>query len=167
MIPSWLYLTLMIQLLIVSYGDVKDQKIPNMWSYLNLISFVILIFAYPEIYQLKFQTFFYSIVFLFVGFMLFLLKIMGGGDSKYLAAFYLLIPLNMQENAILRLLISTVIIGMFFLITNFAKSAEKITAHIKAGETHEIKKYFGTKFSFAPVILLAWLWLGIEGGYFW
>lgn len=167
MIPGWLYLTLMIQLIIVSYGDVKDQKIPNMWSYLNLCSFCILLATYPDIYQLKFQTFFYSMVFLFVGFALFLLKIMGGGDSKYLATFYLLIPLEMQENAIIRLLISTVIIGLFFLITNFAKSAEKINAHIKAGEIQQIKKYFGTKFSFAPVILLAWLWLGVEGGYFW
>jgi prepilin peptidase CpaA len=157
----------MVQLIVVSYGDVKDQKIPNFWTYLNIASFIILIFSYPEIYEFKFQTFFYSLVFLFVGFLLFLLKIMGGGDSKYLAAFYLLIPLNLQENAILKLLISTVIIGAFFLITNFAKSFDKIVQHLKNNEAHMLKNYFGTKFSFAPVILLSWIWLGIEKGFYW
>jgi prepilin peptidase CpaA len=162
MIPWWIFLFLTIELITVSIQDVRTQKISNYWSKLNLITFLILLFIAPEYYRFEWGTFFYSLVFLFVGFSLFLLKIMGGGDSKFLSTFYLLVPVALQPDALKYLLISTMIIGLFFLITNFAKNYQKIIEHTRKGEIHLIKQYFGSKFSFAPVILLSWVWLGFE-----
>jgi prepilin peptidase CpaA len=159
-VPLFIFLTL--ELLIVSWGDIKTQKIPNYWSVLNLIIFVGLLIALPEVYPLTWGTFLYSLVFLVVGFLLFILKIMGAGDTKFLFSFFLLIPAAIQPKALILLLLSTVLIGSFLLITNFIKNHEKIVVYIKTGYFKGIKECFGTKFSFAPVILIAWLWLGWE-----
>ncbi len=162
MIPVAVYWFLVIELLAVAWGDIKTQKIPNYWSILNLICFVILLILWPAQYPLAWGTFLYSIVFLFVGFGLFLLRIMGGGDSKFLFSFFLLIPVLVQPRALVLLLLSTILIGGFLFFTNFTKNHEKIMMNIKTGNIKGIKESFGTKFSFAPVILLAWLWLGWE-----
>ncbi|MFP5491302.1 MAG: prepilin peptidase [Bacteriovoracia bacterium] len=164
MIPLSIYLLLVIELALVSWGDIRTQKIPNFWSLLNIVFFIFFLFFLPEIYPFAWATFLYSAVFLAVGFVLFLLKIMGGGDSKFLFSFFLLIPVSLQSRALILLLLSTVLIGGFLLLTNIGKNHEKIVAAIKTGYIRGIKECFGTKFSFAPVILLAWLWLGWEIG---
>ncbi len=164
MIPAAVYWFLLVELIFVSWGDIKTQKIPNAWSILNLIVFVLLLIMLPSFYPLTWGTFLYSSVFLGVGFILFLLKIMGGGDSKFLFSFFLLIPVAVQPRALVSLLVSTILIGGFLLITNFAKNHERIVAFMKVGYVQGIKECFGTKFSFAPVILLAWIWLGWEIG---
>lgn len=165
-IPLWLFFMLIVELVMVSYVDIREQKIPNLWSFLNIGLFVLLLFFYPEYYRLSLITFLYSTAFIVVGFGLFMLKIMGGGDSKFLATFYLLIPTTLQDRALSRLLLSTVLIGCFFLITNFTKNFDKLANSLKTGNIKEIKECFGTKFSFAPVILLSWIWLGWELDFF-
>jgi len=165
-IPVAIYWFLVVELAAVSWGDIRTQKIPNYWSFLNLALFVSLLILWPDHYPLAWSTFLYSVVFLLVGFVLFILKIMGGGDSKYLFSFFLLIPVALQSKALLSLLLSTVLIGSFMLLTNIGRNHEKIVAHLKAGYISGIKECFGTKFSFAPVILLAWLWLGWDIGMF-
>jgi prepilin peptidase CpaA len=163
-IPTGIYWLLVVELAWVAWGDVRTQKIPNFWSILNIVSFIFFLIFLPEIYPFAWGTFLYSSVFLAVGFVLFLLKIMGGGDSKFLFSFFLLIPVSLQARALILLLLSTVLIGSFLLLTNIGKNHEKIVAFIKTGYIKGIKECFGTKFSFAPVILLAWLWLGWEIG---
>ena len=164
MIPVAIYWFLVIELAAVSWGDIRTQKIPNAWSILNLICFVVLLFMWPNEYPLSWGTFLYSAVFLVVGFMLFLLRIMGGGDTKFLFSFFLLIPVMLQPRALILLLLSTILIGGFLLLTNFTRNHEKIVAYAKSGNYQGIRECFGTKFSFAPVILLAWIWLGWEIG---
>lgn len=164
MIPTVVYWLLVLELACVAWGDVRTQKIPNWWSLLNIGWFAGFLFIWPETYPLAWTTFLYSTVFLVVGFVLFLLKIMGGGDSKFLFSFFLLVPVTLQWRALLLLLLSTILIGGFLLVTNLSKNHEKIVASIKTGYIKGIKECFGTKFSFAPVILLAWLWLGWEIG---
>lgn len=164
MIPLAVYWFLVLELMVVSWGDIRTQKIPNTWSILNLLVFVILLVAFPEYYPFHWEIFIYSTVFLVVGFMLFLLRIMGGGDTKYLFTFFLLIPMALQAKALVILLLSTVLIGGFLFLTNLGKNHEKIVGYIKRGYIKGIKECFGTKFSFAPVILLAWMWLGWEIG---
>lgn len=164
MIPPAIYWFMVLELSVVAWGDIRTKKIPNMWSILNLICFAWLLWLWPEHYPLAWGTLLYSVVFLAVGFVLFLLRIMGGGDSKFLFSFFLLIPVSLQPRALVLLLVSTILIGGFLLLTNLGKHHEKIVAHVKSGYIRGIKQYFGTKFSFAPVILLAWLWLGWEIG---
>lgn len=160
MIPLPIYLFVLIELAVVSYGDIKTNKIPNMWSILNLVAFIALLFVTPELYQFKLETFAFSAAFLAVGFVLFLLKIMGGGDSKYLFSLFLLVPLNLHEKVFYYLLLSTVIIGGFLLIQNTLKNIKPLWEAILDGNTRRVKSFFGTKFSYAPVILVTWIWIG-------
>lgn len=164
MIPLWVYYLLTIELVIVSIQDIRFQKIINLWSFFNIGFFIFLLFIEPKFYFFTFGSLLYSMVILVVGFIFFLIKIMGAGDTKFLASFYFLVPESLQPNAYRLLLISTVIIGLFMLITNFGKNYQKISFHLKRGEVNELKNFFGTKFSFAPVILLSWIWLGLEKG---
>ncbi len=164
MIPVLVYWFLALELAVVAWGDVRTQKIPNAWSLFNIGLFVACLFALPQYYPLQWGTFLYSVVFLVVGFVLFLLRIMGGGDSKFLFSFFLLVPGPLQPRALLLLLVSTILIGGFLFLTNLGKNHEKIVAYLKSGYIKGIKECFGTKFSFAPVILLAWMWLGWEIG---
>lgn len=160
MIPLSVYIYIFINLLFVSYGDIKTQKIPNLWSILNIIVFIALLFVFPQQYSFTFETFFFSIVFLIVGFILFLLKIMGGGDSKFLFTFFLVVPLSAHFVTLYSLIIATVMIGSFFFITNLVKNFDKIVEYAKVGNKKGIKDCFGTKFSFAPVILISWIFVG-------
>lgn len=160
MIPVSVYLYILITLLFVSYGDIKTQKIPNLWSILNIMVFPVLLFFFPDQYNLSFETFFFSIVFLIVGFVLFLLKIMGGGDSKFLFTLFLVVPLSAHFVTLYALIIATVMIGSFFFITNLVKNFDKIIEYAKEGNKRGIKECFGTKFSFAPVILISWIFVG-------
>jgi prepilin peptidase CpaA len=158
--PFPIYLFILIELLFVSWGDVKTNKIPNIWSILNLVAFVILLFIVPDFYKFKLETFVFSTVFLIIGFILFLLKIMGGGDSKFLFTFFLLVPLAIQEMTFNYLLLSTVTIGTFVFITNIVKNFDKLKEYLRIKDYIGMKSCFGTKFSYAPVILIAWLLVG-------
>lgn len=131
-----------------------------MWPILNIIIFFLMLVLFPSNYHLEFNTFFYSLVFLVVGFVLFLLKIMGAGDTKYLFSFFLVVPVAMHESMLMNLLISTIIIGLFFLLQNTLKNFENIIESVRIGDIKRIKTYYGTKFSYAPVILISWIWLG-------
>lgn len=160
MIPLPIYLFVLIELAFVAYGDVKTNKIPNLWAILNIIAFIALLFVAPQFYEFSLQTFAFSFAFLAVGFVLFLLKIMGGGDTKFLFSLFLLVPLNLHERVFYYLLISTVIIGGFLLIQNTLKNFKPILRAILDGNTQQVKSFYGTKFSYAPVILITWIWIG-------
>ncbi|MDD4973049.1 MAG: hypothetical protein PHY93_01795 [Bacteriovorax sp.] len=102
----------------------------------------------------------FPVAFLIVGFALFVVNIMGGGDSKYLSSLYLLIPLGFQEIVFLYLLYTTVIVGSSLLLFNTLKNFDKIVLLVKIGDVKGIKKIFGKKFTYAPVIFIAWMWFG-------
>ncbi len=162
MIPWPVYLFILIELIVVSYGDIRTNKIPNLWSFLNLGAFATLLVVAPQYYSLEPQTFMYSGAFLFVGFILFLLNIMGGGDSKFLFTFFLLVPMPLQDRVFYYLLLSTVLIGTFLLIQNTLGNWNTLVNALKIKDIKTVKSCFGTKFSYAPVILVAWLWMGLS-----
>ncbi|MBT3981305.1 MAG: hypothetical protein HOE90_08120 [Bacteriovoracaceae bacterium] len=156
----FVYSLVFIELLLVSYGDFKWKKISNYWSLLNITLFICLLFILPATYSINLKTFIYPLGFLGVGFTLFILNIMGGGDSKFLSTFYLLIPLSIQDSATEFLLYSTASIGGMLMIKNFIKNHKSILLYIKLQDYKSLKNYFGSKFSFAPVILIAWVIVG-------
>jgi len=158
--PLIVFIFVAIQLLFVAYIDFKIKKISNLWIAINFIFFVALCFLFPGLYIFKIQTFIYSIIFLFAGFMLFSLNIMGGGDSKYLSSLYLLVPLSYQENVFLYLLYTTIIVGSSLLLFNLIKNADKIYILMRGHDVIGIKKIFGKKFTYAPVIFISWMWFG-------
>lgn len=161
MIPISIYIGILLQLIIVSWKDISTRKISNLWVIANIIIFGALLFIFPEHYILKWQTFLYSVVFLVIGFILFLLNIMGGGDSKYLFSFFLLVPLKLQEHAFYYLLISTVVTGTMFFLMNLITNFSKLVVYFKNKDIQGVKSCFGSKFAFAPVILLSWVSVGI------
>ena len=162
MISLPIYLFILIELIFVSIGDIKFNKIPNLYAIMNIIVFIILLIIAPEYYRLTIEMFLYSFGFLSIGFIFFLMRIMGGGDVKYLFSFFLLIPATMQDNAFIHLALSTIVIGGFIFLTNLIKHYDVIWRAMLLGDLKEVKYCFGTKFPFAPVILITWIWVGIE-----
>ncbi len=166
MIPLWIFYTLLIELFVVSYLDMTTKRIKNIWAIVNLCFFLLFLFIYQDFYPLELKTFSYSLSFLFVGFVLFLMRIMGAGDTKFLFSFFLVTPENMHFDIYVKLLIFTGICACIFLIFNILKNMKKIYLSLLTRDLVGLKNCFGTKFAFAPVILITWIWIGIEGGYF-
>ncbi|MBC7428645.1 MAG: prepilin peptidase [Bacteriovorax sp.] len=160
MLPIVAYLFISIQLLFVAYIDFKTKKISNMWMLINFIFFVVLTLVFPDIYKWSLQVFLFPAAFLFVGFALFLMNIMGGGDSKYLSSLYFLVPLQLQESAFTYLLYATVLVGSSLLVFNTLKYLDIIVIHFRMRDIAGIKRIFGKKFTYAPVIFIAWMWFG-------
>ncbi len=162
MIPLTVYIFLLIELIAVSYVDILHRKISNYWVIVNVLTFVTLLIISPQIYLLSISTFFYSFVFLVVGFILFIFNIMGGGDSKFLFSVYLLIPVYLQESAFLNLIYSTLFIGGILLITNIVRNRQQIKFAIKYKDMGKLKIVIGRKFAFSPVVLISWIVFGWE-----
>ena len=160
MLPVIVFAFIAIQLLVVAYIDFKTRKISNVWILINFIFFCALTFLFPKIYVWSLGTLFFPLAFIFVGILLFMMNIMGGGDSKYLSSFYLLVPLGFQEMVFQYLLYTTVIVGSSLLLFNILKNFDRITLLFKIGDVSGIKKIFGKKFTYAPVIFIAWMWFG-------
>lgn len=162
MIEVLIYTFLCVQIFIVALYDIKYKKISNQWSILNISLFVAFLFLFPESYQLSMDTVFYSLTFLALGFVCYMLRLLGGGDSKYLFSLFLLTPYVWQDRLFYFLLISTMVIGGFSLLTSFVQNFEKIMVYAKSGYAKGIGECLGNKFPYAPVILMAWLWLGFH-----
>lgn len=160
MIPLPIYIALFGQLLIVSWIDIKKKKISNYWSLLNIVLFIVFIFIFPNYYGFQLNTFIYPITFISVGFLLFAIKIMGAGDAKYLFSFFLLIPKVMQDYFFLTLLWTTIIIGLSSLTITIVQNLSKIIFAFKTQQILSLREIFGSKFPYAPVIFLAWMWVG-------
>ena len=92
--------------------------------------------------------------------MLFVLNIMGGGDSKYLSSLYLLVPLDFQESTFHYLLYATILVGSTLLLFNLLKNFDIIVVYSRTKDIAGIKRIFGKKFTYAPVIFIAWMWFG-------
>ncbi len=160
MLPIVVYLFISIQLLFVAYIDFKTKKISNMWMLINSLFFILLTWILPDLYAWNIQVFVFPLAFLFVGFALFTLNIMGGGDSKYLSSLYILVPLNLQEIVFNYLLYATILVGGTLLVFNTLKYLDIIVIHIRMKDVGGIKRIFGKKFTYAPVIFVAWIWFG-------
>lgn len=160
MLPLVVYIFIAFQLLVVAYIDFKTRKISNVWMLINFIFFCVLNFLFPDIYSWSIQAFFIPVAFLVVGFILFLMNIMGGGDSKYLSSIYLLIPMGLQEVTFLYLLYSTILVGSTLLLFSTLKHLDKIIVLYKMRDITGIRRIFGQKFTYAPVIFIAWMWFG-------
>lgn len=160
MLPWVVFIFIGIQLLVVAYIDFKSRTISNVWSVINFIFFLVLLLVFPKLYDFSFKSFFFTFAFLFVGFVLYLLNIMGGGDSKYLSSIYLLIPVGLQELVFTYLLYSTVLVGSSLLLYNLLKNFDKIIYFLSVKDISGIKRIFGKKFTYAPVIFISWMWFG-------
>lgn len=154
----YLYTLVALQLLVVSLIDLKTKKISNYWL---LVNFVIAIAAYVGgLHPFEWKILLYPVGAVVVGFALFLVNIMGAGDSKYLASLFLVLPYRLHQSYLENVLISTILVGAILLMTKLLTRFSRIkgyalSLHVK-GVLSEIRSHF----SYAPVLFLAWLLLG-------
>lgn len=155
-----IYALISLELLIVAWGDFKTKRIPLLWSILNIIVFILFVIFLPEYYEISLSSLFYSLAFFVVGFGLFYLNIMGGGDSKFLATLFLLIPNAHHEIYFTCLLYVTVVVGGFLLLKNTLMNYERVLVILSARQFSDLKQIYGKKFVYAPVMFVSWLVYG-------
>ncbi|MDA9189753.1 hypothetical protein N9O57_02105 [bacterium] len=160
MMPRLFYFFLLFELLVVAFFDVTKKKIYNVWAVLNILAFFVATYFFDSLYFLKFESFIFSIVFLIVGLILYALKVMGPGDSKFLFSFFLLIPVSLQEDFFYCLCVITIAVGLSLLFTNLIEHRKKVVYFFKTGDFYPFKATLGKKFPFAPLILISWVWFG-------
>lgn len=148
------------QLSVVAFLDLKKKKISNYWSLANLVIALLVYLFWQGQYTWSWEIFIFSAGFIFFGFILFLLNIMGAGDSKYLASLFLVIPLEFHLPFFEKILISTIIVALISLVIKSAKNLHDLKSFLLSQYWQGVKDIFKSRMSYAPVILLAWFLLG-------
>ncbi|MES2528559.1 MAG: prepilin peptidase [Bdellovibrionota bacterium] len=153
-----LYSLLLAELFVVSFIDIRTKKISNLWSLAHIGIFAGLQIYAGELPELT--HFIFPLGMIVVGFILFLFHIMGAGDSKYLASIFLLIPTPLHMPFMEKLLTVTIFVGTILIVMKFVKSAAKIKAYLVTFYFKALKAEIHSRFSYAPVILVAWILFG-------
>jgi prepilin peptidase CpaA len=154
------YYFILIELLPVSFIDLTTKKISNFWSILNIFTYFFHLYYFKAEYPLVLEHFLFPIGCIVLGFVFYLLKIMGPGDSKYLFSIFLLIPYKFQMTFFLMLLYATILMGSILLLLHSIRNFGKIKNAIFMGEFGQLGGIFGSKFTYAPIILLSWVGFG-------
>lgn len=152
--------TILVELLIVSVVDLKKKKISNIWFVLNIALAVIFHFSMKETFPFSAEMFIFPLGWILGGFLLFLLKIMGAGDSKYLASLFLVVPVEYHMVLFGKLVSSTLIVGIILVTMKIIKDFKTLKAYTLARYWAGILETIRSRFSYAPVILLAWILFG-------
>ncbi|HXH73377.1 MAG TPA: prepilin peptidase [Bacteriovoracaceae bacterium] len=160
MINLFLYSFIAIQLFIVAWIDLKTKVISNYWHLLNLLVAIVIYVVQPDTF--KWEVFLFPLGYVLTGFMLFLAGIMGAGDSKYLASLCLVIPLEFHLPFFEALLLTTMMVGALLLSSRIVKNFQKLRAYAWTRYWQGIKDVIKSEFSYAPVIFLAWIYLGVS-----
>ena len=159
---GWIYFLILVELYAVSWIDLKIKKISNLWFFFNLALSVTLHFLYPELYVWEWATLLFPMGFIIGGFVLFILGIMGAGDSKFLASIFLVIPLEQHALMFEKLIYTTVFVGCIMLTIKITRDFKIIKAYALSAYWNGIKTSIKSSFSFAPVVFIAWILLGVE-----
>ena len=141
-------------------GDLRERKIPNIWALMNIAVYCFVFFFFPTFYDFNLKAMLFPMAFIGVGFVLFVFKIMGGGDSKFLASLFLIIPVKFQDKMFHYLILTTFLIGITFLIRSIWIHRKKLQLSFQRRDINGIKECFGSKFAYAPVVLISWVYLG-------
>lgn len=159
---AWIYFLILAELIVVSWIDIKIKKISNLWFLFNLILSLSLHIFNSLDYPFEWAALIYPVGWILVGFGLFVLGIMGAGDSKFLASLFLVIPPTHQFQMFEKIMYSTLVVGSVLLTLKIAKDFNKIKAYALSSYWKGLKESMRSSFSFAPVILLAWILFGVE-----
>lgn len=161
-LPKELFIFLILELIAVAWIDFKYRKISNIWVLLNFIIFLLIYFILGlnlsfELYQLYYPT-----IFFIVGFAFYTLRIMGGGDSKFLVSIYIILPVFFHESFLISLLYVTTFVGLVQFIINSISGRDLIYKFLKYKNPKYLRLCYGKKFPFAPIILLSWIIFGMN-----
>jgi prepilin peptidase CpaA len=117
--------------------------------------------TFRDLYPLSWETLLFPIGFVVVGFFLFLLKIMGAGDSKYLASLFLITPGEFHAIFFEKIVGATIVVGAILLLFRGTQDFQRIKSYALSIYWKGIKETIKSNFSYAPVVLLAWILFGI------
>ena len=159
---GWIYIVILVELAAVSWIDIKIKKISNKWVMVNVGLAVASNLIYPDLYQWGWQSLIFPLGWIIAGFLLYLLGVMGAGDSKFLASLFLLLPLDQHSLMFEKILYSTFVVGLVMLTIKIAKDFKIIKAYALSAHWNGLKASIKSSFSFAPVIFIAWILLGVE-----
>lgn len=153
---------LLLELLTVSWIDFRRKKISNYWILCNLAFATILFSLGGPLYALNWNILFFPVGFVGFGFVLFLLNIMGAGDSKYLASLFMVTPFEYQFVFFEKMIISTIVVGSILIGLRFLKQRHEMIAFFVNRHWRGLRDLVKSSFSYAPVVLVSWILLGIE-----
>lgn len=156
-----LYGYVAVQLLVVAGIDLKTKKISNYWHLLNLIVGACLYIFVPD-FLFKWEVLLFPAGFILFGFLLFLGGVMGAGDSKYLSSLCLVIPLEFHLPFLEMLLMCTMVVGGLLLLYRILRDFRKLQAYAWSRYWQGIRDVIKSEFSYAPVIFLAWVFMGVR-----
>ena len=159
---NWVFILIFIELIFVGWIDFKTHKISNRWVFLNIGLSIVFHLFIQHLYPLSWEVLIFPIGFIGIGFFLFLLNIMGAGDSKFLASLFLIVPLEFHMPFFEKILVSTLINGSILILAKTLFHRRTLYAYFISRYWNGIKEIIRSRISYAPVIVLAWLLLGIE-----
>jgi Flp pilus assembly protein protease CpaA len=157
----WIYSLILLELAIISFIDIRTKKISNFWSIGQLVAAVLLYISF-DTYQWSWTVLVYPLIWFVIGFGLFILGIMGAGDSKLIASLYFLIPLTLHHVMLEKILISTIVVGFMNFFIKIIKDFRTIKAYALSAYWQGFWVKMKSSFSFAPVVMLAWVLLGVQ-----
>jgi len=157
---TYIYSVIGIQLLCVSWIDFKHKTISNLWSVGNFILSLSLHLLFKESYPFSFEVFLFPAGFILFGFIFYLTGIMGAGDSKYLASLFLVIPVEYHLPYFESLATTTIMVGGVLITFKIIRNFSQLRAHFLSHHWQGLKDVIKSRFSYAPVMLLAWILLG-------
>lgn len=85
---------------------------------------------------------------------------MAGGDGKYLASLFLIMPSQWHWPFLYYLGAVTVVMASILLLMRVFKNFKNVISWIRDKKGFE--GILGSRFAFAPIILMAWIWMGIN-----
>lgn len=157
-----IFALVLIELIAVAWIDYKTEKISNLWPIVNVVASLVLHTFVRSLYPLSWEVFLFPVGFVVIGFFLYLLKVMGAGDSKFLASLFFVIPLEYHLLFFSKLVISTILVGASLLLIRIFKNGSQLKAYFVSHYWEGIKNILRSRFSYAPVIFLAWIILGMN-----
>ena len=156
------YFIMICELLWVGRIDLKSKKISNSWGLIHILLAMVLYLSKFNPYVFSWEICILPLFVLFIGFLLYLVEVMGAGDSKFLASFLLIIPINFQLIFLEKLVLSTILTGGILLTFRLVKSWPHVKALLMSRHWKGIRDIMSSRFSYAPVILLGWILFGLE-----
>lgn len=162
MILALIFTLILCELLLVGWVDIKSRRISNYWILVNVILSIIFHVTLPGLYPLSWELLLFPFGFIVIGFFLFLLGVMGAGDSKFLASLFLVIPLEYQMMFFEKLILSTIVTGFILLSLRVVRNRALVKSYFWSQYWSGMKEAIKSKFSYAPVLVVAWILLGFN-----
>lgn len=153
---------IMLELLTVAWIDFKTAKISNKWILVNAVVSILLHVFLRNLYPLSWEVLLFPVGFIVIGFFLYLANIMGAGDSKFLASLFLIVPPEFHLPFFEKLVLSSICVGTLLFSYRIYKNSFALKAYFVSRYWAGIRETLKSRFSYAPVIFLAWVILGFN-----